>query len=83
MRVHGIQIGRVRIEARQIVGQRHGVKRRLAPLIDAQWSAWLPPPAYQIEHRDGVLRGDTGASAALKHLPSWLRSEERKFAARE
>ncbi len=71
MRVHAIQIGRVRIKARQIVGRCHGVKRRLAPLIDAEWSAWLPTLAYQIEHRDGVIRVDTGASAALKRLPRW------------
>ena len=83
MRVHAIQVGRVRIKARQIVGRRHGVKRRLAPLIDAEWSAWLPTLAYAIEHRDGVILVDTGASAALKRLPGWLGSEEREFAARE
>ena len=71
MRVHAIQTGRVQIKASQIVGRGHGLKRRLAPLIDAEWSAWLPTLAYAIEHRDGVILVDTGASAALKRLPHW------------
>ena len=71
MRVHAIQTGRVQIKASQIVGRGHGLKRRLAPLIDAEWSAWLPTLAYAIEHRDGVILVDTGASAALKRLPRW------------
>ena len=49
----------------------HGLKRRIAPLIDAEWSAWLPTLAYAIEHRDGVIMVDTGASAALNRLPRW------------
>ncbi len=71
MRVHAVQTGRVQIKASQIVGRGHGLKRRLAPLIDAEWSAWLPTLAYAIEHRDGVILVDTGASAALKRLPRW------------
>jgi len=71
MRVHAIQTGRVQIKASQIVGRGHGLKRRLAPLIDAEWSAWLPTLAYAIEHRDGVILVDTGASAASKRLPRW------------
>ena len=71
MRVHAIETGRVQIKASQIVGRGHGLKRRLAPLIDAEWSAWLPTLAYAIEHRDGVIMVDTGASAALKRLPRW------------
>lgn len=71
MRVHAIQTGRVQIKASQIVGRGHGLKRRLAPLIDAEWSAWLPTLAYAIEHRDGVILVDTGASAVLKRLPRW------------
>ena len=71
MRVHAIQTGRVQIKASQIVGRGHGLKRRLAPLIDAEGSAWLPTLGYAIEHRDGVVLVDTGASAALKRLPRW------------
>jgi N-acyl homoserine lactone hydrolase len=71
MRVHAIQTGRVRIKASQVVGRGHGLKRRLAPLIDSEWSAWLPTFAYAIEHRDGVILVDTGASAAAKSLPRW------------
>ena len=37
----------------------------------ATWSAWLPTYAYAIEHRDGVILVDAGASAGLKRLPRW------------
>ncbi len=71
MRVHAIQTGRVQIKASQIVGRGHGLARRLRPLIDAEWSPWLPTLAYAIEHRDGVFLVDTGASAELERLPRW------------
>jgi N-acyl homoserine lactone hydrolase len=71
MRVYAIQTGRVRIKSSQIVGRGHGLQRRLAPLIDAEWSAWLPVLAYAIEHRDGVVLVDSGASTAVKRLPRW------------
>ena len=71
MRVHAIQTGRVQIKASQIVGRGHGLARRLAPLTDREWSAWLPTTAYAIEHRDGVILVDAGASASLKRLPRW------------
>jgi N-acyl homoserine lactone hydrolase len=71
MRVLAIQTGRVRIKASQIVGRGRGLRRRLAPLIDAEWSPWLPTNAYAIEHRDGVILVDSGAAAALKRLPQW------------
>jgi len=71
MRIHAIQTGRVQIKRSQIVGRGHGLARRVAPLMDAQWSAWLPTLAYAIEHRDAVILVDTGASAGLKRLPRW------------
>lgn len=71
MRVHVIETGRVRIKASQIVGRGHGLRRRLAPLFDAEWSDWLPVNAYAIEHRDGVILVDAGASAGLRRLPRW------------
>ncbi len=71
MRVYAIQTGQVRIKASQVVGRGHGLKRRLAPLIDSEWSAWLPVFAYAIEHRDGVVLVNSGASAAAKSLPRW------------
>jgi glyoxylase-like metal-dependent hydrolase (beta-lactamase superfamily II) len=71
MRVHAIQTGRVQIKASQIVGRGRGLKRRLAPLFDAEWSDWLPVNAYAIERRDGVILVDTGSSAGLKQLPGW------------
>ena len=69
MRIHAIETGRVRIKASQIVGRGHGLARRLAPLVDKEWSDWLPTYAYAIEHRDGVILVDTGASASLVRLP--------------
>jgi N-acyl homoserine lactone hydrolase len=51
MRVHAIQTGRVKIKASQVVGRGHGLMRQFAPLIDSEWSAWLPTFAYAIEHR--------------------------------
>jgi N-acyl homoserine lactone hydrolase len=71
MRVHAIQTGRVRIKASQIVGRGRGLRRRLAPLIDDEWSDWLPVNAYAIEHRDGVILIDTGMSSRLKREPPW------------
>jgi glyoxylase-like metal-dependent hydrolase (beta-lactamase superfamily II) len=71
MRIHAIQTGRVQIKTSQIVGRGHGLARRLAPLTDSQWSAWLPTTAYAIEHREGVILVDAGASAGLMRLPRW------------
>jgi N-acyl homoserine lactone hydrolase len=71
MRVHVIQTGRVRVKRSQIVGRGRGLRRRLAPLFDAEWSDWLPVNAYAMEHREGVILVDTGSSAGLKRLPRW------------
>jgi glyoxylase-like metal-dependent hydrolase (beta-lactamase superfamily II) len=71
MRVHAIQTGRVRIKAGQIIGRGHGLRRRLAPLFDAEWSDWLPVNAYAVGHRDGVILVDTGMSSRLKREPPW------------
>ena len=59
MRVHAIETGRVRIKANQIIGRGHGLRRRLAPLFDAEWSDWLPVNAYAIERPDGAILVDT------------------------
>jgi N-acyl homoserine lactone hydrolase len=71
MRVHAIETGRVQIKASQITGKGHGLGRRLAPLTDPEWSAWLPVIAYAVEHRDGVILIDSGANAGVKKLPRW------------
>jgi N-acyl homoserine lactone hydrolase len=71
MRGHSIQTGCVQIKASQIVGRGRGLQRRLAPLVDAEWAAWLPVNGAAIEHRDGVILVDCGDSAALKRLPLW------------
>jgi Metallo-beta-lactamase superfamily len=71
MRVHAIQTGLVRIKASQILGRGHGLARQVAPLFDSAWSDWLPTFAYAIEHRNGVILVDTGASADFRSLPRW------------
>ena len=71
LRIHVVQTGRVRIKATQIVGRGHGLRRRVAPLVDPEWSDWLPVNAYAIEHRDGLILVDTGSSAGHKSLPRW------------
>jgi glyoxylase-like metal-dependent hydrolase (beta-lactamase superfamily II) len=71
MRIHALQTGRVRVKTSQLVGRGHGWARRLAPLVDGTWSDWLPTYAFAVEHRDGVILVDAGASAALKRLPRW------------
>jgi glyoxylase-like metal-dependent hydrolase (beta-lactamase superfamily II) len=71
MRIHAIQTGRVQIKRSQVIGRGHGVARRLAPLIDTEWSDWLPIMAYAVEHREGVILVDSGASAGNMRLPRW------------
>jgi N-acyl homoserine lactone hydrolase len=71
MRIHAIETGRVQIKASQALGRGHGLRRRLAPLFDDQWTDWLPTYAFAIEHRDGVILVDSGSNAGLKALPRW------------
>ena len=71
MRIHAIATGLVRIKPSQIEGCGHGLTRQLAPILDREWSAWLPTYAWAIEHPEGVIVVDTGASAALLRLPKW------------
>jgi N-acyl homoserine lactone hydrolase len=71
MRVHAISTGRVRVKASQLVGRGGGLARRLAPLVDEQWSDWLPTYVFAVEHAEGVILIDSGADAGLKRLPRW------------
>ena len=71
MRVHAISTGRVRVKASQLVGRGGGLARRLAPLVDDEWSDWLPIYVFAVEHREGVILIDSGANAGLKRLPRW------------
>jgi glyoxylase-like metal-dependent hydrolase (beta-lactamase superfamily II) len=71
MRIHAIQTGLVQIKPSQIEGRGHGLARQLAPVFDRGWSGWLPTYAWAIEHPEGVIVVDTGATAALKRLPKW------------
>ena len=71
MRIHAIETGRVRVKASQLVGRGRSLARRLAPLVDDEWSGWLPTYAFAVEHPEGVILVDTGANAGLKRLPRW------------
>ena len=71
MRIHALQTGRVRVKPSQLEGRGHGLARRLAPLVETAWTDWLPTYAFAIEHRDGVILVDAGASAGLMRLPRW------------
>lgn len=71
MRIHAIQTGLVQIKASQIDGRGHGLRRKLGPFIESDWSAWLPTFAWAIEHPEGVILVDTGSAATLKNLPRW------------
>jgi len=71
MRVHAIQTGRVLIKKAQIEGHGYGLRRQLAPVISSQWADWSPTYAWAIEHREGVIVVDTGATTHLKSLPRW------------
>jgi glyoxylase-like metal-dependent hydrolase (beta-lactamase superfamily II) len=71
MRVHAIETGRVRVKASQLVGRGRGLGHRLAPLVDDEWSDWLPIYVFAVEHGEGVILIDSGANAGLKSLPRW------------
>jgi len=71
MRIHAIQTGRVQVRPSQLEGRGHGLARQLAPLLDRDWSGWLPTYVWAIEHPEGVILVDAGASAGLRRLPRW------------
>jgi glyoxylase-like metal-dependent hydrolase (beta-lactamase superfamily II) len=71
MKIHSLQTGRVQVKRAQLIGQGHGLKRRLGPLTDTVWSDWLPTYAFAVEHADGVILIDTGSNAGLMNLPRW------------
>ncbi len=71
MRVHAISTGHVRVKASQLVGRGGGLVRRLAPLVDDEWSDWLPIYVFAVEHAEGVILIDSGANVGLKRLPRW------------
>lgn len=71
MRVHAIRTGHVKVKKAQIEGRGHGLARQLGPILDTQWSDWLPTYAWAIEHKEGVIVVDTGQATHLKSLPAW------------
>lgn len=71
MHIHAIETGKVWVRKAQIVGEGHGLGRRLAPLLDNTWSDPLPVFAFAIEHHDGVILVDAGSNAGLMSLPKY------------
>jgi glyoxylase-like metal-dependent hydrolase (beta-lactamase superfamily II) len=74
MKIHAIQTGTVTIKSAQLEGRGHGLRRRLQPLLDRQWTAPLPIYAYAIEHPEGVIVVDTGETARATepgYFPRW------------
>ncbi len=71
MRIHAITTGHVRIKQAQIEGRGHGLWRQLQPMLSPDWADWSPVYAFAIEHPEGVIVVDTGASVGLKKLPRW------------
>ena len=81
MKLHAIQTGTVRIKSAQVEGRGKGMRRRLAPFADRQWTEWFPTYAWVIDHPEGVIVVDTGQGAHLldsgKSLHPYLRWEVR------
>ncbi len=74
MRIQVIQTGTVAVKMRQVAGVGHGLGRRLATLIDSQWTEPLPIWAWVIEHPEGVIVVDTGETARVSergYFPRW------------
>jgi glyoxylase-like metal-dependent hydrolase (beta-lactamase superfamily II) len=74
MRIHAIQTGTVAITRSWRRGRGHGVVRRLNTLLDRRWTEPLPIFAWVIEHPEGVIVVDTGATtraAQPGYFPAW------------
>lgn len=74
MRIHALQTGTVEIKRRQARAVHRGLRRRLDPLLDREWTARLPILAWAIEHDEGVIVVDTGETArasAPGYYPRW------------
>jgi N-acyl homoserine lactone hydrolase len=71
--VHAIRTGSIRIRPSQRAGNMdHGVwRRRLAILLDRDWTEPLPIYTYLIEHDQGLILLDSGESA-LSAKPGWF-----------
>lgn len=65
MKLHAIRTGSVRIKTAHIEGRGFGPLRKVAIVMDRNWSDWLPTFAWAIEHDEGVIVVDTGQAAHL------------------
>jgi glyoxylase-like metal-dependent hydrolase (beta-lactamase superfamily II) len=74
MNLHKIQTGRYRIkesELKRTKGPLHGLPQWI---YDKKWSDWLPVYCWAIEHNEGVIVVDTGATHRVHddgYLPAW------------
>ncbi len=74
VRVHALQTGTVAIKPSQVRGRGHGLRRRVAPLLDREWTQPLPILAWAIEHPEGAIvvdAGETARTAQPGYLPRW------------
>jgi N-acyl homoserine lactone hydrolase len=74
MKIHAIQTGTVQIKRRQVEPARRGLRRRLDPMLDREWTDPLPILAWAIEHPEGVIVVDTGETARATeagYFPAW------------
>ena len=78
MNIHAIQTGWVRIKTAQIEGRGRGLRRRLGPYVDRNWSDWLANSLCRclkaalstaMQHSDGVIAVTEGRPRM--DLPGW------------
>jgi glyoxylase-like metal-dependent hydrolase (beta-lactamase superfamily II) len=63
IRLHALQTGTVQIHPDQVEGRGHGLRRRVATLLQREWTEPLPILAWAIEHPEGLIVVDTGDTA--------------------
>jgi glyoxylase-like metal-dependent hydrolase (beta-lactamase superfamily II) len=74
MRVHALQTGTVTIKSLQPEGKGRARTRAVRTMLDRAWTEPLPIIAWLIEHPDGPLLVDTGATADFMrkdYAPRW------------
>ncbi len=77
MRIHALSTGTVSIHPRQVQGEGRGLLRVLNTLRDKNWTERLPIYAWVIEHPEGLIVIDTGATARVNQ-PGYLSEQQRQ-----
>ena len=65
MKLHALHLGWVRVKQAHMEHEGFDSLRTVSILLDSDWGDWMPILAYAIEHPDGVVLVDTGASAKI------------------